>query len=723
MTHSFKKTELFLLYLLVFLTPFLFSWKTKELFEFNKMLFVYVMAILIMANYLWQFLSDRKLTIVSSLFLPSLLLFVLSQLLSTVFSIHIYTSLFGYYSRFHGGLFSTLAYVSLYFVATQTLQRKHITYFLLTILLAGFFSSLYAIPEHFGHSFSCLLMQGHFEVSCWKQDVQNRIFGTFGQPNWLAAYAVTILPLAPAFLGQVKKSQSFLSQNWQTGIASSAAVLLFLTLLFSKSRSGFLACLLGLGFFLGCYNFLLFRRHKKQALSWWNASSKKVFSLFVLLIFFALGFGTPYSPSITKLARENKPVENELPSPVAEQNLDITDSGDIRLIVWRGALKVWQRYPILGSGVETFAYSYFKDRPVEHNQVSEWDFLYNKAHNEFLNFLATTGLVGLLSYSLIIVSVIFFSLRFILRSQADPDTQLLVLALLSGYLALALSNFFGFSTVSVGLLFFLYPAFISILILSESKQKQIKSTGNRLIIHLRSYSPTRYALRAAILILTGFLLLGVLSLWLSDFYYARSLDLQQSGYLSDALDNLGIAAALNPNNAELYNQLSLVSAQAALSLAQNPEETEATQQFLVQSVAASDLALTLNPVQTTFYKSRITTLLSLSTLEPNLLPAAQASSQELRYLAPTDPKAWYYAAVVELNLDHAEKSQELVEYALQLKNDYYQARLHLAQLLELEDKLPAALEQYRILANQLPTDTGLQEKVSVLEASVSAESN
>ena len=27
-----------------------------------------------------------------------------------------------------------------------------------------------------------------FNVSCWQQDVKSRVFATFGQPNWLAAY-------------------------------------------------------------------------------------------------------------------------------------------------------------------------------------------------------------------------------------------------------------------------------------------------------------------------------------------------------------------------------------------------------------------------------------------------------------------------------------------------------------------------------------------------------
>ena len=82
-----------------------------------------------------------------------------------------------------------------------------------------------------------------------------------------------------------------------------------------------------------------------------------------------------------------------------------TESSTIRKFVWLGALEVFRHYPILGTGPETFAFSYPMFKPVGHNLTSEWDFIYNKAHNEFLNILANVGLLGFLSY----ISIIIFS--------------------------------------------------------------------------------------------------------------------------------------------------------------------------------------------------------------------------------------------------------------------------------------------------------------------------
>ena len=85
------------------------------------------------------------------------------------------------------------------------------------------------------------------------------VFGTFGQPNWLAAYLIMLIPWLLVASGF---SKSRLAQ----GLAVGAALLWYSVLLFTKSRSG----LLGLGFgvaimiaWLGVSK-LLFARQKNK---------------------------------------------------------------------------------------------------------------------------------------------------------------------------------------------------------------------------------------------------------------------------------------------------------------------------------------------------------------------------------------------------------------------------------------------------------------------------
>jgi O-antigen ligase len=75
--------------------------------------------------------------------------------------------------------------------------------------------------------------------------------------------------------------------------------------------------------------------------------------------------------------------------------------------------------PLFGTGVETFAFAYYTYRPAQHNMTSEWDYLYNKAHNEYLNYLATIGILGLGSYLLMIRSFSGLQLKSIFSKQME----------------------------------------------------------------------------------------------------------------------------------------------------------------------------------------------------------------------------------------------------------------------------------------------------------------
>ncbi len=69
-------------------------------------------------------------------------------------------------------------------------------------------------------------------------------------------------------------------------------------------------------------------------------------------------------------------------------------SGSIRLYLWKEALLIFARFPLLGAGWEQFAWQHFLLGPeLKNMQISG---LYNNAHNLLLQFAAETGLAGVL---------------------------------------------------------------------------------------------------------------------------------------------------------------------------------------------------------------------------------------------------------------------------------------------------------------------------------------
>ena len=448
-------------YGLFFLTPIVFNPSrtspSSELFELIKMLFVYAILVIIVTSWIGKMIVARKLIFKRTPFDIPLWLFLISQVISAYFSIDRHVSIFGYYSRFHGGLLSTFSYILLYHALVSNLDVVNLTKLLLVSIYSGVIVAGYGIMEKFG-----------IDAHMWVQDVRSRVFSTLGQPNWLAAYLTILLPISISFsLINLCKSDlnNRKTQNYNLKLKNfllvachlSLVTLFYVCLLFTKSRSGFLA-FWTTNVFFWIFTYFILNKYRKLVIR---------LSLFFNFSFLILNFliRTPFV-SYNKIAsldviRPTNIEQIQLP-PVNDTviNVGITDSSVIRRIVWQGAVEITRHYPVFGTGPETFAYAYYRFRPPAHNLTSEWDFLYNRSHNEFLNFAATSGLFGLICYLAIILATVVFTIKNVLvnKKKVTLDTRLLLLALLASYFNILITNFFGFSVVIVGVFFFLIPA-------------------------------------------------------------------------------------------------------------------------------------------------------------------------------------------------------------------------------------------------------------------------
>ncbi len=389
-----------LYYILFFLTPLLVSSASSELFELPKMYIIYALTGLITGAHLINFFNQKKPFFTPSpIFLP-VLLFLGSQFLSFLFSVDQFTSFYGYYGRFDGGLLSTICFSLLVLIYPSYANHPTSKTIIKLSIFAGFLVSLYAIAQHFG-----------IDAHIWQQDVQARVFSTLGQPNWLAAYMCILVPLT--FL--VIKSPLPLTLLLSTQLV---------TILFTKSQSGLLAC--GLSLLI-----ILLSNIKKP--SYWILLIG--YGLLIILI------PNPIQDKLLSFGKASQPIVK----PETGEVLNITPSGDIRNIVWKGALDIVRAHPLLGTGPETFAQSYYLVRPRIHNDTSEWNFLYNKAHNEYLNIAANTGLIGFLAYLVFIVS----SLTIFLHKKS--------ILILASFASILVTNYFGFSISLISLYFFFLP--------------------------------------------------------------------------------------------------------------------------------------------------------------------------------------------------------------------------------------------------------------------------
>lgn len=702
-------------YLLFFITPFIFfsyqlKTNTSELFEINKMFFVYLQTVVICGA--WGIKSialEHKIFKRSFMDIP-LLLFFLSQLLSTIGSIDIHTSLWGYYSRGNGGLLSIISYSLLYWAYVSNMGIIETKKALRLLIASAGIISLWGIFEHFGSSPSCILIRGklsEFNDSCWVQDLQNRVFATLGQPNWLAAWVVAIAPLAWwQFNSKFTPEGSSLIQNAKLQLKVQNLIIPILLVvstlavtLFTKSRSGILGFVIAFGIFSALY----------------LAKTKNIKS--ILLVTFLLSLvtllaGTPWTPSLLDKLSSQQPSTNSLSGTSLENGG--TESGNIRKIVWTGALNIWRANPILGTGVETFGYSYYQYRPIEHNNTSEWELLYNKAHNEYLNYLANTGLVGLGTYLLLILSTVLLltkstnkslkirmlAFRDILRLFSDfsekqstqiNQIQLLIIALLSGYASILITNFFGFSVVTVQLLFFLFPAMV-VTLFSPTTNSELPTT--------KTLSFKQIIGITILLLVSCLFVLRVFSIWHADILYTASQSENNRGLEGQAFIDIRKALDSRSDEPLYFDQLSRVSANLAIT---ENEKEDATQSAKFAGLAkdSTEVATSISPYNLSLWKSQSVIYQKLALIDPTNLKDAVKPLETAVSLAPTDPKVRYNLGVIYDHLGRTQDAQKTLEQTIQLKPDYYDARVGLAKVY-VELKIPEkAREQYQWILDHL----------------------
>jgi len=475
-----------LVYGLLILTPFLFSGAFNETFEFPKMYFVYfvgsLLILLTVLRRLWgagdgiktdgldqspTFPNDRQrnrfayphqeyvrlhggYTLLTGLF-------VFSFILSTVFSSHLYTSLWGYFSRFNGGLVSVLIFFGLYWTI---LQRKPKTQNILkAVALTMLPISLYSIMQHFGLG------------GTWTTDTTTRAFSTFGQPNWYATYCAMVLPVVLYLalthhnpkqnLNTINKS-FLLDFGWYAlyalgftgfwfaysisgiiGLITSSALIIVLNKSATLKNWRRLTVLLLMCCTVALTNPGIFKQRLndvlKDVLTSHNKSTIQI------------NTGTDVASKPTENPPENIPPDDQAdPNPQAKPtDYNLSDSGFIRKGIWEGTIKLWLASPknlLIGTGPETFPYEFQFFRPTSLNYSSEWNFILNKPHNYYLELLAQNGLLELLIYLAIVVKVLL---------EKHP-------VLTPALIGLFVTNIFGWPTVYTTLLFWTFLALLAL---------------------------------------------------------------------------------------------------------------------------------------------------------------------------------------------------------------------------------------------------------------------
>lgn len=335
-----------------------------------------------LAGYLFilknEILKNDSLKILLSL----ISIFVITLSLSTFFSNIKYVAFFGDTQR-RNGFFQYLA-LSLILILTATaVTFENIKKIYLTTYLIAIVSAFYSLLQLTGNDFVK-----------WNNPY-NSIISTVGNPNFAAAVM--------AIMGVILFSTIFIEKFSLTFRISSGFIFLLLIFLIYKSnaRQGLLAFFLGAGIFL---NIWLWGKNRKIGFMFLIAG----LSIFVLAILGMLQMG---------------PLEKYLYKP----------SVSIRGYYWRAGIQMFLKNPFFGVGIDSYGY-YFKEfREVNYPLIYGYEITSSNAHNTFIQFFATGGLLFGLSYLIINSFILVLAIKRF--STLSGDNKLILSGLLSAWFA------------------------------------------------------------------------------------------------------------------------------------------------------------------------------------------------------------------------------------------------------------------------------------------------
>ncbi|MBN1976446.1 MAG: tetratricopeptide repeat protein [Anaerolineae bacterium] len=234
--------------LAVIVTPLFFNVNSSNVFERDKWTTLRTIALVMAAFWLVRLVEewisngkpDLRITWRTPLALP-IFLMILSYVISAIFSVTPYISIFGGYQRLRG-VFSALSCIVICLIVLDRLQtREQAERFITVMILNSLPIALYGFIQHAG-----------LDPLPWGGDVTQRIASSMGNAIFVAAYM--IMAAIPTLARVVEAFQAILADE-DTGAADvlRAAAYIFLLLVqiisifYSQSRGPLLGLVAGVG--------------------------------------------------------------------------------------------------------------------------------------------------------------------------------------------------------------------------------------------------------------------------------------------------------------------------------------------------------------------------------------------------------------------------------------------------------------------------------------------
>ncbi|MCP4538702.1 MAG: hypothetical protein GY832_16330 [Chloroflexi bacterium] len=402
--------------LAIIITSMFFDVYSSRVFEPDKVTTLRMLAVVMAAFWVVRLVEEVlsgqrpfRFSWRTPMVLPALLTMT-SYLISSILSVAPYKSFMGSYQRLQG-TYTLFAYLVIFFAILTSLRTRSQLRRLVTVLiLSSLPGALYGMIQRMG-----------LDPLPWGGDVRRRVASTMGNATFLGSYLAMIVPLTIVRVvesvlnivdGGCKRGINFILTLVYTFIAVVQAI----AIIYAGGRGPWFGILAA--FFISLYIGLIVMARNGGRRLWIALGSIGLIIVIVIIIFNIPG---PLNNRVARIAFLRHTTQfSELRG----------GTGRVHTLIWQGALDLILPHdpieypdgsrdafnairPLVGYGPETMYVVYNKFYPPELGHYESRTAGPDRSHNETLDVLVTTGILGLATYLFTFGGVFYWGLRWL----------------------------------------------------------------------------------------------------------------------------------------------------------------------------------------------------------------------------------------------------------------------------------------------------------------------
>lgn len=577
---------------LAFLTPLFFWSYTTEFFEIPKFYLLMVATLLFLLLWISKWVVNGKITLtISKLDIPFLLL-LFAFIFSMFFAASRPVAIFGNLPRLHGGLASFALYIAFYFVLAANLKKivtiKEIIY---SLLASAIILAVISLLSYAGINILSLP---------WTAGAD---FTPTGSGFSTVAILILLLPFPISAILYGSKVTSFNSnsQSEQLNLPVNSLIgdntslnEISIKIIWSAILGLFAITLVLIGtvpLYIAAVAILILVLFVTPP----NLIGKNLVYLFIpIIIAVSVAF-----ISLVPVGGEKNILYQKAQNFPREAQLSFETS-------WKISVSAFRDSPFWGSGPASYLSDFTLYKPIEFNNTKLWNVRFDQAFNEYLQILATLGIIGLIVFLLLTVVAVATAFKTLFNPKVGSIRLPLAISTIAFFIILA----FHASTLT----FWVIGIIIIVCFLALTTE-----TNNEIHLgeYFTPYGGSSLSRINPLAVIVGLIILGLVG-WMvipqsvqaliADYHHRQALKAVASGQGLEAYNELLLAEKFNPNidlyrsdlaqtNFALANAIATAKGptEASPSGTLNDTDKQNIQILLSQAINEGRAAAALNP--------------------------------------------------------------------------------------------------------------------------------